>query len=85
MSNKFIPGYFTMEKAPHPLEKLSKGSSITEGKATILFPNGEVFYNPVQEFNRDLSISVIQTFIDTFIKVSKKKRKNASIPSIVSF
>lgn len=68
-----------MEKAPHPLEKLSKGSSITEGKATILFPNGEVFYNPVQEFNRDLSISVIQTFIDNFIKVSKKKRKNEGI------
>ena len=28
---------------------------ITEGSATILFPNSnEVFYNPVQEFNRDL-------------------------------
>ena len=29
---------------------------VTEGKATILFPEaGDVFYNPVQEFNRDLS------------------------------
>ena len=28
---------------------------ITEGRAKILFPNSnEVFYNPVQEFNRDL-------------------------------
>ncbi len=28
---------------------------ISEGSATILFPNSnEVFYNPVQEFNRDL-------------------------------
>lgn len=28
---------------------------IREGKATILFPSqNEVFYNPVQEFNRDL-------------------------------
>lgn len=28
---------------------------IQEGKAKILFPNSnEVFYNPVQEFNRDL-------------------------------
>ena len=28
---------------------------ITEGRAKILFPSSnEVFYNPVQEFNRDL-------------------------------
>ncbi|KAG5460707.1 MAG: LOW QUALITY PROTEIN: tRNA methyltransferase, partial [Olpidium bornovanus] len=36
---------------------------ITEGKATILFPKGnEVFYNPVQEFNRDMSIAAIRTW-----------------------
>ena len=30
-------------------------SEITEGRAKILFPStNEVFYNPVQEFNRDL-------------------------------
>ncbi|KAF5288456.1 hypothetical protein FQR65_LT02108 [Abscondita terminalis] len=34
---------------------------ITEGKATIRTA-GKVFYNPVQEFNRDLSITVINTF-----------------------
>lgn len=29
---------------------------VREGKAAILFPNAnEVFYNPVQEFNRDLT------------------------------
>lgn len=29
---------------------------ITEGKAKVIFPNAnEVFYNPVQEFNRDLT------------------------------
>ena len=28
---------------------------ITEGRARVVFPNSnEVFYNPVQEFNRDL-------------------------------
>ena len=33
----------------------SEFTEITEGKATILFPrNGGVFYNPVQEFNRDV-------------------------------
>uniref|UniRef100_A0AAQ5YXZ2 tRNA (guanine(26)-N(2))-dimethyltransferase n=1 Tax=Amphiprion ocellaris TaxID=80972 RepID=A0AAQ5YXZ2_AMPOC len=34
-----------------------------EGKATILFPSAnEVFYNPVQEFNRDLTCAVITEF-----------------------
>ncbi|MEQ2159172.1 hypothetical protein GOODEAATRI_019954 [Goodea atripinnis] len=36
---------------------------VKEGKATILFPNAnEVFYNPVQEFNRDLTCAVITEF-----------------------
>ena len=31
-------------------------TTITEGAARIVFPNAnEVFYNPVQEFNRDLT------------------------------
>uniref|UniRef100_A0A8C1EZD2 tRNA (guanine(26)-N(2))-dimethyltransferase n=2 Tax=Cyprinus carpio TaxID=7962 RepID=A0A8C1EZD2_CYPCA len=34
-----------------------------EGKAAILFPSAnEVFYNPVQEFNRDLTCAVITEF-----------------------
>ena len=33
----------------------SGGVEVKEGRATILFPSrNEVFYNPVQEFNRDL-------------------------------
>uniref|UniRef100_A0A8C8STQ9 tRNA (guanine(26)-N(2))-dimethyltransferase n=1 Tax=Pelusios castaneus TaxID=367368 RepID=A0A8C8STQ9_9SAUR len=37
---------------------------ITEGKAKIIFPNAnEVFYNPVQEFNRDLTCAVVTEFI----------------------
>ncbi|KAL7989287.1 hypothetical protein Chor_011953 [Crotalus horridus] len=36
---------------------------ITEGKAKVIFPNAnEVFYNPVQEFNRDLTCAVITEF-----------------------
>jgi tRNA G26 N,N-dimethylase Trm1 len=36
---------------------------VREGQAAILFPKGnEVFYNPAQEVNRDLSIAVIKTF-----------------------
>lgn len=31
------------------------GVEVKEGRATILFPSrNRVFYNPVQEFNRDL-------------------------------
>ncbi|KAK8782526.1 hypothetical protein V5799_016138 [Amblyomma americanum] len=39
-------------------------TSVTEGKAEVFFPSSrDVFYNPVQEFNRDMSIAVIQEFI----------------------
>ena len=38
---------------------------ITEGQATVLFPKEEAdaFYNPVQELNRDLSISIISKYL----------------------
>ncbi|XP_060768058.1 tRNA (guanine(26)-N(2))-dimethyltransferase isoform X2 [Neoarius graeffei] len=36
---------------------------VKEGKASVLFPSAnEVFYNPVQEFNRDLTCAVITEF-----------------------
>lgn len=36
---------------------------VREGKAAIIFPSAnEVFYNPVQEFNRDLTCAVITEF-----------------------
>ena len=35
----------------------SEFTTVTEGKATILFPKDHVFYNPVQQFNRDLSVA----------------------------
>uniref|UniRef100_A0A8C6RWR8 tRNA (guanine(26)-N(2))-dimethyltransferase n=1 Tax=Nannospalax galili TaxID=1026970 RepID=A0A8C6RWR8_NANGA len=38
-------------------------ATITEGAARIAFPSAnEVFYNPVQEFNRDLTCAVITEF-----------------------
>ncbi|XP_022239514.1 tRNA (guanine(26)-N(2))-dimethyltransferase-like isoform X3 [Limulus polyphemus] len=38
--------------------------TITEGKAEVLFPTThDVFYNPVQEFNRDMSVAVIKTYV----------------------
>lgn len=49
-------------------------TEIQEGKAKILFPTeNSVFYNKVQVFNRDLSISVIKYFIQLFQHTSNKK------------
>ncbi|XP_038146571.1 tRNA (guanine(26)-N(2))-dimethyltransferase [Cyprinodon tularosa] len=48
---------------PCPVNLLPGETVVKEGKAAILFPNAnEVFYNPVQEFNRDLTCAVITEF-----------------------
>ena len=48
---------------------------VTEGKAEILFPDSNsVFYNPVQEFNRDLSTAVIKLFSQE-LSSGRRKRK----------
>lgn len=41
---------------------MDSAKSITEGAATIRFKEGEIFYNKVQAFNRDLSILAINAF-----------------------
>lgn len=49
---------------------------IKEGKAEILFPsNNEVFYSPVQQFNRDMSIAVIREFAKLIEKENGSKKK----------
>lgn len=64
----------------------TKHTSIKEGKAEILLKTDQVFYNPVQEFNRDLSIAVLTIFTndykaeqlvknEKFAKTSKYKEK----------
>nr|XP_020473508.1 tRNA (guanine(26)-N(2))-dimethyltransferase [Monopterus albus] len=46
-----------------PADLLPGETVVKEGKAAILFPSAnEVFYNPVQEFNRDLTCAVITEF-----------------------
>ena len=42
--------------------KLEDTTSIKEGQAEILVGNTNVFYNPVQEFNRDLSAAVLTIY-----------------------
>ncbi|CCH44999.1 N(2),N(2)-dimethylguanosine tRNA methyltransferase, mitochondrial [Wickerhamomyces ciferrii] len=50
---------------------------VKEGKAEILFPKKEdVFYNPIQQFNRDLSTASIRAWSELYgIKTVNKKRK----------
>ncbi|KAM8880172.1 tRNA (guanine(26)-N(2))-dimethyltransferase isoform 1-T1 [Spinachia spinachia] len=46
-----------------PVGLLPGETVVKEGKAAILFPSAnEVFYNPVQEFNRDLTCAVLTEF-----------------------
>lgn len=38
---------------------------VEEGKAKILYPVGhQVFYNPVQEYNRDMSVMMLRLFAE---------------------
>ncbi|KAG4301659.1 hypothetical protein PCK1_002144 [Pneumocystis canis] len=53
---------------------------ITEGKAKLFIPKeNKVFYNPVQRFNRDLSVIIIRSWSDIFLKnkeiLFKKKQE----------
>eukprot|EP00056_Hartaetosiga_gracilis_P003252 m.61377 g.61377 ORF g.61377 m.61377 type:complete len:552 (-) comp11386_c1_seq1:821-2476(-) len=67
-------------------ERKEKGApegfvKIKEGQAEILFPeNDEVFYNPVQVFNRDLSTCVISVFAKKFLQErSQRARKKLQL------
>ncbi len=44
-----------------------KFNKIKEGQANVYFNKvkNQVFYNPIQEFNRDLSIAVLNTYSKT--------------------
>ncbi|KAI9723099.1 MAG: RNA methyltransferase tRNA(m5U54)methyltransferase [Chrysothrix sp. TS-e1954] len=62
--------------------------SVTEGLATILQPHAlgttlqkddkTVFYNPIQQFNRDLSVLAIQVYAEDEIAVQKHRKERKS-------
>ena len=54
--------------------ELSDFTTVTEGKATILFPKDQVFYNPAQQFNRDLSVAVIRTWSESLITKAQLRK-----------
>jgi tRNA (guanine26-N2/guanine27-N2)-dimethyltransferase len=57
-------------------EKVPDGfSMIREGQAAMLLPTGnEVFYNKVQEFNRDLSVLMLRLFAERRLRDRTEKR-----------
>ncbi|XP_078693073.1 tRNA (guanine(26)-N(2))-dimethyltransferase-like [Branchiostoma floridae x Branchiostoma belcheri] len=56
-------------QSDHTTVSPSDYTIVKEGKAEILFPNkNKVFYNPVQEFNRDLTVAVISLFAEEQLK-----------------
>ena len=63
---KNVLRYFSFSKRNLMYDE-SKWEKLDEGSATILFPKGKrdsIFYNAVQEVNRDLSIAAIQTYVN---------------------
>lgn len=65
-----------MAKRGNPFKNLVlEEGFITEGSAKITAPKGVVFYNPVQQFNRDLSVSVISTFQRHYLEDPKLKKR----------
>lgn len=52
---------------------------IREGQAEIRLTSDKVFYNPVQEFNRDLSIAVLSVFTKDYLeeKLAKEKARKS--------
>lgn len=60
--------------------ELENAVKVTEGKAEMCFPDSNsVFYNPVQEFNRDLSTAVLRLFSKEF-SCNKKNKKSKKRP-----
>ncbi|CAZ83342.1 unnamed protein product [Tuber melanosporum] len=73
---------------PVTLEDGTECTAVREGLATVLFPrfvakkdksgndlvDGQVFYNPVQQFNRDLSVLAIRAFGEVFLREKKAKK-----------
>lgn len=64
------------KRAAHTFKNLIvEDGFVQEGSAKITVPKGQVFYNPVQQFNRDLSISVISTFQKLYLSDPKLQKR----------
>ena len=55
------------------MDESEESTIIEEGLAKVKFRKGEVFYNPVQVVNRDLSVLMLRDFV----QVRRRERENA--------
>uniref|UniRef100_A0A1I7Z762 tRNA (guanine(26)-N(2))-dimethyltransferase n=1 Tax=Steinernema glaseri TaxID=37863 RepID=A0A1I7Z762_9BILA len=63
-------------------ENGSQVNSLTEGKAKITFTGpSSAFYNPVQEFNRDMTVTVLRQFIEDRREFLEQKKEKGSEPA----
>ncbi|CAK1581309.1 unnamed protein product [Parnassius mnemosyne] len=76
--SKIIRGLKTVMKMEQSTKQEKALKTIKEGKAEICLKTEKVFYNPVQEFNRDLSIAVLSIFTDDY-KAEKLTRAEKKI------
>uniref|UniRef100_W8B9H9 tRNA (guanine(26)-N(2))-dimethyltransferase n=1 Tax=Ceratitis capitata TaxID=7213 RepID=W8B9H9_CERCA len=51
-----------------PVTSIGASERVIKERSAEIIAGGSVFYNPVQEFNRDLSISVLNVFARRFLK-----------------
>lgn len=60
--------------------------TIKEGSARVNLPEG-VFYNPVQEFNRDVTISVLKRYLKIHLQefIEKGENKSAGNPEPTTY
>ncbi|KAL4709468.1 hypothetical protein ACJJTC_012805 [Scirpophaga incertulas] len=63
---KIIIPYTTKTEVSFTMNSNSSEKVIREGPAEICLVNDKVFYNPVQEFNRDLSVLVLNVFLEDY-------------------
>ncbi|KAJ1497052.1 hypothetical protein HMI54_013935 [Coelomomyces lativittatus] len=61
-SLKVDPSTFTFSSTKNGEKQLPDGTKVIQEGQALIHQDPHVFYNPVQEFNRDLSIAVIQAW-----------------------
>lgn len=67
-------------KQPEVKPKPPVTVEICEGSAKIVSEN-RVFYNPVQQFNRDLSLSVLSTFWKFCQNENEQRKSGKKVPA----
>ncbi|XP_017464129.1 PREDICTED: probable tRNA (guanine(26)-N(2))-dimethyltransferase [Rhagoletis zephyria] len=61
-----------------PANSVSAPGRVIKERSAEIVAGGSVFYNPVQEFNRDLSIAVLNVFARRLLKERKKEAHTIS-------